>query len=177
MYKCKICGKEFEKPQSLAGHVKGHGVRKIKNPPQKGKFKCDICNKEFPTSHGVIVHKAQVHQIYGKYYQKYGHLPGKVAEMQGPPSVLTLSKELLNPGEVAAELLTRVVDIINKNRSYQNEIARLKEENLELEGTVKKEREEKERILRAYNDLVKQGGMTRDRFPSISSILTAREKK
>ena len=83
----------------------------------------------------------------------------------------------MDPGEVASELLTKVVDTINRQTSYQNQIASLNNQILELEGTLKKEKEEKERILKSYNDLVKQGGDKVIRFPTIGSILSARDKR
>lgn len=57
MYTCKICGKSYDKKQSLAGHVSSHNrgeSYKIKRQSTKQKEKsdkhfCKYCGKEYPT--------------------------------------------------------------------------------------------------------------------------------
>lgn len=52
MYKCKICGKEYENRFQFLGHCSSHNrtkrVKKTKNVEKKT-HKCKFCGKEFDT--------------------------------------------------------------------------------------------------------------------------------
>ncbi len=57
MYKCEICGREFESLRGLEVHNgKSHKKEIIKE------FKCEICEKEFKTLKGLETHIGRLHK-------------------------------------------------------------------------------------------------------------------
>ena len=67
VYICK-CGKEFDKPTSLAAHCShcethlGYKPKKIKKG--KGNWTCSICNKIFLTKKELYTHEKEIHNLH-----------------------------------------------------------------------------------------------------------------
>ena len=160
-YTCLICNRTFSQFSSIGGHVAGH-VKRGEIPSRRrgkleipGEVKCDICGRTLKSPHGVIIHKAQRHGYKSKRLKE---------------STVISSQEILNPSEVAADLLSLVVDRINRDSNLNNQIAALNNQIFELEGLLKKESEEKERILRVHNKVVEE---SRYKIPKIEEIVSA----
>jgi len=132
-YTCPLCNSE------VPSRRRGNKKRELVVIP--GEVICDICGKPLKSPHGVIVHKARRHGYKSKRLKE---------------STVISSQEILNPSEVAADLLSLVVDRINRDSNLNNQIVSLNNQISELKGSLKKEREEKERILRNHNRIVQQ---------------------
>lgn len=73
-YFCKICGKEFNKPSAIGGHMAcEHG--KVN---KKEKFKCKICGKEFITNKGAFENHLKNHDSEWKISRGKNISNGKI---------------------------------------------------------------------------------------------------
>jgi len=105
--------------------------------------------------------------------------PASITEETAPEETTAKTeapKEVLDPKEVASELLRQVVDsVTNYNkldseaRTLRGQVKSLTEENSTLESRLKKAVEEKERAIRVHNELVKQsnGG----KLPTVEEVV------
>jgi len=110
MYKCEICGKEFEKYNQLRGHMAVHAKRGEKapadqqgvgdDPPPEGVFKCEICGKEFKSEASLKAH------INGFHHRREKAKEVDMAELD------ELKKQIAEQGEQVGSLQEKLVAVL-----------------------------------------------------------------
>lgn len=88
-----------------------------------------------------------------------------------PPEAQPETQSELDVKAVAAELLSKVVFVINETSGHLNEIATLRSQILDLECRLKKAYEERDRTIRIHNEAVKQ--QNDGRLPTVESVTAA----
>ena len=115
MFICEVCGKEFAKSLSLAGHKRIHSdkvIFKIENTNLRNKIKalkkhnCQFCNKEF--ENGV---KLGGHTVYCKLNPKYNDTIKKITLSSIGREVTNETREKVSKGMKKAHIEGRAWNI------------------------------------------------------------------
>lgn len=138
---------------------------------RKEVYRCKVCGWE-TERHGSIGGHISGHVKRGEIkLDSYRLLPSRPSRLHVEQDEQPETSP--SPEAIAAELLRAVVDRINESTNYVSQLDSLKLQILDLEVSFRKERDEKERVLKAHNECVRQSN---GRMPDMKSILAAMER-